>query len=48
MGVATAPFSIFLGKRIELVLFILLEKGMTYHSRILAWIIPWREETGGL
>ena len=48
MGVATAPFSIFLGKRIELVLFILLEKGMTYHSRILAWIIPWREEPGGL
>ena len=44
MGVATAPFSIFLGKRIELVLFILLEKGMTYHSRILAWIIPWTEE----
>jgi len=48
MGVATAPFSIFLGKRIELVLFILLEKGMTTHSRILAWKIPWREEPGGL
>ena len=25
-----------------------LEKGMTTHSRILAWRIPWTEETGGL
>ena len=26
----------------------LLEKGMTTHSRILAWRIPWTEEPGGL
>ena len=25
-----------------------LEKGMVTHSRILAWGIPWTEETGGL
>ena len=25
-----------------------LEKGMTTHSSILAWRIPWREERGGL
>ena len=25
-----------------------LEKGMTTHSCILAWRIPWREEPGGL
>ena len=25
-----------------------LEKGMTTHSRILAWIIPWTEEPDGL
>ena len=25
-----------------------LEKGMTTHSRILAWEIPWTEEPGGL
>ena len=25
-----------------------LEKGMAIHSSILAWKIPWREETGGL
>ena len=25
-----------------------LEKGMTTHSSILAWRIPWREEPGGL
>ena len=25
-----------------------LEKGMAIHSSILAWIIPWREEPGGL
>ena len=25
-----------------------LEKGMTTHSTILAWIIPWTEETGEL
>ena len=25
-----------------------LEKGMTTHSSILAWKIPWTEETGGL
>ena len=25
-----------------------LEKGMTTHSSILAWRIPWREESGGL
>ena len=25
-----------------------LEKGMTAHSRILAWRIPWAEEPGGL
>ena len=25
-----------------------LEKGMTTHSRILAWRIPWTEEPGGL
>ena len=25
-----------------------LEKGMTTHSSILAWEIPWSEETGGL
>ena len=25
-----------------------LEKGMATHSRILAWRIPWREETGRL
>ena len=25
-----------------------LEKGMATHSRILAWIIPWTEEPGGL
>ena len=25
-----------------------LEKGMTAHSSILAWRIPWTEETGGL
>ena len=24
-----------------------LEKGMTTHSTILAWRIPWTEETGG-
>ena len=24
-----------------------LEKGMTTHSSILAWRIPWTEETGG-
>ena len=24
------------------------EKGMTTHSSILAWIIPWTEEPGGL
>ena len=24
-----------------------LEKGMATHSRILAWIIPWKEEAGG-
>ena len=26
----------------------LLEKGMTTHSRIPAWRIPWTEEPGGL
>ena len=26
----------------------LLEKGMTTHSSILAWRIPWMEEPGGL
>ena len=26
----------------------LLEKGMVTHSSILAWRIPWTEETGGL
>ena len=26
----------------------LLEEGMTTHSRILAWRIPWTEEPGGL
>ena len=26
----------------------LLEKGMTMHSIILAWRIPWTEEPGGL
>ena len=26
----------------------LLEKGMATHSSILAWRIPWTEETGGL
>ena len=26
----------------------LLEKGMATHSSILAWKIPWTEETGGL
>ena len=26
----------------------LLEKGMTTHSCILAWSIPWAEEPGGL
>ena len=25
-----------------------LEEGMATHSRILAWIIPWTEEPGGL
>ena len=25
-----------------------LEKGITTHSRILAWIIPWTEEPGRL
>ena len=25
-----------------------LEKGMATHSSILAWIIPWTEELGGL
>ena len=25
-----------------------LEKGMTTHSNILAWEIPWTEESGGL
>ena len=25
-----------------------LEKGMATHSSILAWRIPWREDTGGL
>ena len=25
-----------------------LEKGMAAHSSILAWIIPWTEEAGGL
>ena len=25
-----------------------LEKGMATHSNILAWEIPWTEETGGL
>ena len=25
-----------------------LEEGMTAHSRILAWRIPWTEEPGGL
>ena len=25
-----------------------LEKGMTTHSSILAWRVPWTEETGGL
>ena len=25
-----------------------LEKGMAIHSSILAWIIPWTEEPGGL
>ena len=25
-----------------------LNKGMTTHSTIPAWIIPWREEAGGL
>ena len=25
-----------------------LEEGMATHSSILAWRIPWREETGGL
>ena len=25
-----------------------LEKGMAAHSNILAWRIPWTEETGGL
>ena len=25
-----------------------LEKGMATNSSILAWIIPWREEPGGL
>ena len=25
-----------------------LEKGMATHSRILAWEIPWTEESGGL
>ena len=25
-----------------------LEKGLSIHSSILAWIIPWAEETGGL
>ena len=27
---------------------ILLEKGKATHSSILAWIIPWTEECGGL
>ena len=26
----------------------LLEKGMAFHSSILAWRIPWMEELGGL
>ena len=26
----------------------LLEEGMASHSRILAWRIPWTEESGGL
>ena len=26
----------------------LLEEGMATHSSILAWRIPWREESGGL
>ena len=26
----------------------LLEKGMATHSSILAWVIPWTEEPGGL
>ena len=26
----------------------LLEEGMATHSRILAWRIPWTEESGGL
>ena len=25
-----------------------LEKGMATHSSILAWRVPWREESGGL
>ena len=25
-----------------------LEKGMATHSRVLAWRIPWTEESGGL
>ena len=25
-----------------------LEKGMATHSSILAWVIPWTEESGGL
>ena len=25
-----------------------LEKGMATHSKILAWRVPWTEETGGL
>ena len=25
-----------------------LEKGMATHSNVLAWIIPWTEEPGGL
>ena len=25
-----------------------LEKGLTTHSSILAWRVPWTEETGGL
>jgi len=26
----------------------ILEKGMAAHSNVLAWRIPWTEETGGL
>ena len=29
-------------------IFIIMEKGMAIHSSILAWRIPWTEETGGL